>query len=147
MPELPRSVEPPIKAVEEKRVTDVRRLGKRVVLVLEEDLYIVMHLMIAGRFRWKPAGYKIPGRLGLAAFDFESGSLMWRSDPANRVHGSRDQLLRNLPNWGQASRGSRAFEVAQGRLAAVARRAGIPAPHIAALYGPRTALEMCLYPF
>jgi formamidopyrimidine-DNA glycosylase len=71
-----RSVEPPIKAVEEKRVTDVRRLGKRVVLVLEEDLYIVVHLMIAGRFRWKPPGYKIPGRLGLAAFDFESGSLL-----------------------------------------------------------------------
>lgn len=71
-----RSVEPPIKAVEEKRVTDVRRLGKRVVLVLEEDLYIVVHLMIAGRFRWKPPRHKIPGRLGLAAFDFESGSLL-----------------------------------------------------------------------
>jgi formamidopyrimidine-DNA glycosylase len=71
-----RSVEPSIDAVEGKRVIEVRRLGKRIVLALEEDLYIVMHLMIAGRLRWKPPGHKIPGRLGLGAFDFESGTLL-----------------------------------------------------------------------
>ena len=71
-----RSVEPSIDAVEGKRVLDVRRLGKRVVFVLEDDLYIVFHLMIAGRLRWKSQGHKIPGRLGLGAFDFENGTLL-----------------------------------------------------------------------
>jgi formamidopyrimidine-DNA glycosylase len=71
-----RSVEPPIRAIEGKRVTNVRRLGKRVVLVMEDDLYVVLHLMVAGRLRWKPPGQKIPGRMGLGAFDFESGTLL-----------------------------------------------------------------------
>jgi formamidopyrimidine-DNA glycosylase len=71
-----RSIDPSIDAVEGKRVLDVRRLGKRVVFVLEDDLYIVLHLMIAGRLRWKPPGHKIPGRMGLGAFDFESGTLL-----------------------------------------------------------------------
>lgn len=71
-----RSVDPPIDAVARRRVLDVSRLGKRVVFVLEEDLYIVLHLMIAGRLRWKPAGHKIPGRMGLAAFDFEKATLL-----------------------------------------------------------------------
>lgn len=71
-----RSVDPPIDAVMKKRVLEVRRLGKRIVLVLEDDLYIVLHLMIAGRLRWKSPGHKIPGRVGLAAFDFEDGTLL-----------------------------------------------------------------------
>ena len=71
-----RSVEPSIDAAEGKRVIEVRRLGKRIVLALEEDLYLVLHLMIAGRLRWKPPGHKIPGRLGLGAFDFETGTLL-----------------------------------------------------------------------
>ena len=71
-----RSVDPPIDEVSAKRVIGVRRLGKRVVLDLENDLFIVIHLMIAGRFRWKPPKQKIPGRLGLAAFDFDDGTLL-----------------------------------------------------------------------
>jgi formamidopyrimidine-DNA glycosylase len=71
-----RSVDPPIDAVIGKRVTGVRRLGKRIVLELEDELFIVIHLMIAGRFRWKAASAKIPGRLGLAAFDFDAGTLV-----------------------------------------------------------------------
>ncbi|MFZ1863044.1 MAG: DNA-formamidopyrimidine glycosylase family protein [Polyangiales bacterium] len=71
-----RSVEPPIDAVEGKRVTDLRRLGKRLVLVLEDDLFLVVHLMIAGRLRWKQPAHKIPGRIGLAAFDFDGGTLL-----------------------------------------------------------------------
>jgi len=70
-----RSVEPPIGAVKGKHVRGVRRLGKRVVLELEDELFIVIHLMIAGRLRWKPPKQKIPGRLGLAAFDFRNGTL------------------------------------------------------------------------
>jgi formamidopyrimidine-DNA glycosylase len=71
-----RSVDPRIDAVVGKRVLDVRRLGKRIVLVLEDDLYLVLHLMIAGRLRWKSSGHKIPGRVGLGAFDFEGGTLL-----------------------------------------------------------------------
>lgn len=75
-PFLLRSVDPPIDATLGKRVIGVRRIGKRIVLELEEELFIVVHLMIAGRFRWRPAGAKIPGRLGLAAFDFQPGTLL-----------------------------------------------------------------------
>jgi len=71
-----RTVEPAIDAVAGKQVLDVRRLGKRIVLLLDDDLHVVFHLMIAGRLRWKPPGQKIPGRVGLAAFDFEGGSLL-----------------------------------------------------------------------
>ncbi len=75
-PFLLRSVDPPVEEIAGKRVTDVRRLGKRIVFVLEEDLFIVLHLMIAGRLRWKAASTKIPGKLGLAAFDFDVGTLL-----------------------------------------------------------------------
>jgi formamidopyrimidine-DNA glycosylase len=71
-----RSVDPPIAAAEGRRVVSLRRLGKRIVWVLGDDLFMVMHLMIAGRLRWKPAGAKPPGRIGLAAFDFPSGTLL-----------------------------------------------------------------------
>ncbi len=71
-----RTVEPSLEQVKGKRVLDLQRLGKRVVLGLEDELYIVIHLMIAGRFRWRKPGCKIPGRLGLAAFDFEAGTLL-----------------------------------------------------------------------
>jgi formamidopyrimidine-DNA glycosylase len=71
-----RSVDPPLADAEGQRVSGVRRLGKRVVLVLEGDLFLVVHLMIAGRFRWRPPGAKAPGRIGLAAFDFTSGTLL-----------------------------------------------------------------------
>ena len=75
-PFLLRSVDPPISAAEGKRVTGLRRMGKRIVLELEDDLFLVIHLMIAGRLRWLPAGGKVPGKIGLAAFDFPSGTLI-----------------------------------------------------------------------
>ena len=71
-----RSVDPSIDALAGKRVLDVRRLGKRLVFVLEDDLYVVLHLMIAGRLRWKSPGSEVPGRMGLGAFDFERGTLL-----------------------------------------------------------------------
>ena len=71
-----RSVDPAIGVVAGKRVTGVSRLGKRIVLELEDDLFVVIHLMIAGRLRWKPPKDKIPARLGLAAFDFDGGTLL-----------------------------------------------------------------------
>ena len=75
-PFLLRSVDPPIADVEGRRVRGLSRLGKRIVLELDGDLYLVLHLMIAGRLRWTESGAKLPGKLGLAAFDFEAGSLI-----------------------------------------------------------------------
>jgi formamidopyrimidine-DNA glycosylase len=75
-PFLLRSVDPPMSAAKGKRVNGVRRMGKRIVLELEDDLFLVIHLMIAGRLRWLPAGGKVPGKIGLAAFDFANGTLI-----------------------------------------------------------------------
>lgn len=75
-PFLLRSVEPPLDDVFGRRVTGLRRIGKRIVLELEEERFVVLHLMIAGRLKWKPAGAKVPGKVGLAAFDFSTGTLV-----------------------------------------------------------------------
>lgn len=75
-PFLLRSAEPPLAEVFGRKVVSVRRAGKRLVLALEGDLFLVLHLMIAGRLHWKEAGAKVPGRAGLAAFDFEKGTLV-----------------------------------------------------------------------
>jgi formamidopyrimidine-DNA glycosylase len=75
-PFLLRSVDPPISAAQGKRVIGLRRMGKRIVVVLEDDLFLVIHLMIAGRLRWVPADAKVPGKVGLAAFDFTNGTLI-----------------------------------------------------------------------
>lgn len=71
-----RTVEPSPRDLEGKKVTALRRLGKRIVLEFEDDLFLVVHLMIAGRFRWLAAGAKLPGKIGLAAFDFDNGTLV-----------------------------------------------------------------------
>ena len=71
-----RSVRPPPAAAEGRAVVALRRIGKRIVLGLEGGLFLVIHLMIAGRLHWKPKGAKIPGKLGLAAFDFTTGTLL-----------------------------------------------------------------------
>ncbi len=70
-----RSVQPPLAAVEGKRVTGLRRMGKRIVFSLEGDLFVVVHLMIAGRFRWYPLGKKAGEKLVLAVFEFPDGLL------------------------------------------------------------------------
>ena len=75
-PFLLRSVTPPLTEAEGRAVTGLRRLGKRVVFELEGDLFLVLHLMIAGRLRWRKRGAKPPGRMGLAAFDFPVGTLI-----------------------------------------------------------------------
>jgi formamidopyrimidine-DNA glycosylase len=75
-PFLVRSVDPPLTAIEGRTVVDVHRIGKRVVFEAEGELFLVFHLMIAGRFRWKPPGARVPGKVGLLAIDFEHGTLM-----------------------------------------------------------------------
>jgi formamidopyrimidine-DNA glycosylase len=71
-----RTYAPPASAFTGKKVTHVERMGKRIVMAFEGDLFAVIHLMIAGRFRWGPVKAKLPGRLGLVAFDFDSGTLI-----------------------------------------------------------------------
>lgn len=75
-PFLLRTVSPALDEVAGLRVTGVRRLGKRVVIALEGELFLVVHLMVAGRFRWGAVGAGVPGRVGLAAFDFDTGTLL-----------------------------------------------------------------------
>jgi formamidopyrimidine-DNA glycosylase len=75
-PSLLRTVDPPLSAAEGRAVVGVRRLGKRIVIELGGELCLVLHLMIAGRLRWKPKGSALPRRAGLAGFDFDSGSLI-----------------------------------------------------------------------
>jgi formamidopyrimidine-DNA glycosylase len=71
-----RTVDPSPADVAGKRVLALRRLGKRIVFELEDDIFIVIHLMIAGRLKWLPKGSKVPRKLGLAAFDFDNGTLL-----------------------------------------------------------------------
>ena len=71
-----RSFEPPLSAAEGKKVLALRRVGKRIVFELEDDLFLIVHLMIAGRFHWKPKGAKIARKYGQAAFDFPHGTLL-----------------------------------------------------------------------
>ena len=73
-PFLVRTIEPAPAELAGRRVVGLRRLGKRIVLALDGDLFIVLHLMIAGRLRWRERGAAIPGKGGLAAFDFPNGS-------------------------------------------------------------------------
>ena len=75
-PFLLRSVDPPVAAVEGRTVVGLRRLGKRIVIELADKYFVVLHLMIAGRLRWRPPRARIPGKLGLAAFEFPTGTLL-----------------------------------------------------------------------
>jgi formamidopyrimidine-DNA glycosylase len=71
-----RSFDPPISEAAGKRVLGLRRMGKRIIFELEGGLFLVIHLMIAGRFRWRAPGTKPPGKLGLAALEFSTGVLL-----------------------------------------------------------------------
>jgi formamidopyrimidine-DNA glycosylase len=73
---LLRPVEPPLASVEGRVVREIRRVGKRIAIGIEGQIWLVIHLMIAGRLHWKPAGAKLAGRNALAAFDFAAGSLV-----------------------------------------------------------------------
>jgi len=75
-PFVVRSFDPPLSSAAGKRVLDVQRLGKRIVFVLDGGLFLVIHLMIAGRFKWLEPKAKVPARVGLAALDFEDGTLL-----------------------------------------------------------------------
>ncbi|MEM8884476.1 MAG: DNA-formamidopyrimidine glycosylase family protein [Planctomycetota bacterium] len=84
---LVRSVSPPVTAAEGCRVVGVERSGKRILVEFDDELFYVIHLMIAGRLRWRKRGAGLPGRAGLAAFDFPKGSLVW-TEAAQRKRAS-----------------------------------------------------------
>ncbi len=75
-PFLLRTVDPPIFDVEGRPVKELLRIGKRIVFAFDADLFLVLHLMIAGRLHWRPRGAKVPGKVGLAAFTFPTGTLV-----------------------------------------------------------------------
>src|SRR5256885_230574 len=75
-PFLVRTFEPTIETAEGRRVRELRRLGKRIAIGLEDELWLVLHLMIAGRLHWRATAAKLSGKYSLAAFDFDAGSLV-----------------------------------------------------------------------
>src|SRR5215207_484074 len=75
-PFVVRTYDPPISDVAGRTVGGIRRLGKRLVLELDDSLFLVVHLMIAGRLRWRERGAAIPGKIGLLALDFPAGTLL-----------------------------------------------------------------------
>ena len=115
-----RSVQPPLSAVEGKRVIDLRRLGKRIVLGLEDELFVVIHLMIAGRLRWQPPGTKGGGKLLLATFEFSHGSLLLTE--AGSKHRASLHLIAGTEKLGEFDRGG--LEVLDADLSSFAQRLG-----------------------
>jgi formamidopyrimidine-DNA glycosylase len=117
-PFVVRTIEPSPGDLAGRTVIGLRRLGKRIVLALDEDLFVVVHLMIAGRFRWRPPGAPIPGKVGLAAFDFPTGTLILTEAGSRRqasIHvfrgqealdavdpGGLDVLACDLPTFAEA---------------------------------------------
>ena len=96
-PFLLRSVDPPLEAATGQTVTGLRRIGKRIVWEIEGKLFLVFHLMIAGRFKWREAGIAVPRKVGLAAFDFAGGTLLLTEAATQKraslhVVGSEDTL-------------------------------------------------------
>ena len=75
-PSLLRTVDPPLAAAEGRKVVGLRRIGKRIVWEMEGGIFLVFHLMIAGRFKWRPQGTSPPAKVGLASFDFPTGTLL-----------------------------------------------------------------------
>ena len=83
-PFVVRSIDPPVDALRGSVVTELRRLGKRIVFEFDHGLFLILHLMIAGRLRWKEAGAPIPNKVGLAALDFPAGTLVLTEAGARR---------------------------------------------------------------
>jgi formamidopyrimidine-DNA glycosylase len=117
-PFLVRTIDPPPAAFEGRRVTSLRRMGKRLVWGFEEDLFLVLHLMIAGRLRWRDKGKAIPGKVGLAAFDFPHGTVLLTEQGSKRQ--ASIHLLRGAGGLKAFDRGG--LEVLEADLGAFAAR-------------------------
>lgn len=75
-PFLLRTFDPPIEAITNKQIKGLQRIGKQILFVFEDELFLIFHLMIAGRFQWRETGCAIPAKIGMAAFDFPNGTLL-----------------------------------------------------------------------
>src|SRR4051794_20557034 len=84
-PFLLRTYDPPLSEVGGKTVRELRRLGKRIAIGLDGELWLVIHLMVAGRLHWKPPGTKLKAKYYLAAFDFPNGSLLFSEAGSKRM--------------------------------------------------------------
>jgi formamidopyrimidine-DNA glycosylase len=113
-----RSVDPPLSELEEKRIVGLRRMGKRIVLELEGELFIVIHLMIAGRLQWYPPGKKAGGKLVLAIFEFPNG-LLFLTEAGSKRRASI-HLVAGKAGLRQFERGG--LEVLEADLASFAQR-------------------------
>ena len=96
-PFLLRTFDPPLDSVNGKTVREVRRLGKRIALGLDDDLWLVLHLMIAGRLHWKEPRAKLSGKSSLAAFDFPNGTLLLTEAGTKRRAASLPASRRRCP--------------------------------------------------
>ncbi len=102
-PLLLRTADPPLAAAVGKIVTGLRRLGKRIVWEMEDQLFLVFHLMIAGRFKWRKRGARAPGKIGLATFDFPTGTLLLTE--ASKQHRASLHVVRGAAGLAAHSRG------------------------------------------
>src|SRR3954469_3315436 len=101
-PFLLRSIDPPLSSVEGRTIRALHRLGKRIVMEADGEVFLVFHLMIAGRFRWKAHGTKVPGKVGLLALDFDNGTLLMTEAGTKRqaslyVVSGREALAQHEP--------------------------------------------------
>jgi formamidopyrimidine-DNA glycosylase len=116
-----RTFDPPIAAAEQRQVLDIRRMGKRIAFCLEEDLFMVLHLMVAGRLRWRDRGVAVPKKRGLAAFDFPAGSVLFTEEGTKKrasIH-----LVQGEENLAEHDRGGlEPFDMTVGQLTEVLRR-------------------------
>src|SRR6266511_693685 len=102
-PIILRTFDPPIHDADGKRILGVRRIGKRIVFELEDDLFLVVHLMIAGRFHWRERGARVPARVGHAALDLDQATLMLTE--ANATKRASLHLVRGEAALEQFARG------------------------------------------
>ena len=117
-PFIIRTMQPAPAEFEGRRVTGLRRMGKRIVFAFEDDLFMVVHLMIAGRFRWRDRGAAIPNKVGLAAFDFPTGTVIFTEQGSKRQ--ASIHLVRGVEGLSEFERGG--LEVLEANLPSFAER-------------------------
>jgi formamidopyrimidine-DNA glycosylase len=118
---LLKTFDPPSSVIEGKTVRGLRRLGKRIVIDFDDDLHAVIHLMIAGRFQWKPRGAPIPKKLGHAAFDFADGTLLL-TEAGTKKRASLHIVKGEAAVQAQSRGGAEPLEISEAEFAQTLRR-------------------------
>jgi formamidopyrimidine-DNA glycosylase len=134
-PFVVRTIEPGVEDLAGRNVRGLRRMGKRIVFALDGPMFVVIHLMIAGRLRWKEAGAAIPGKIGLAAFDFADGTLILTEAGSKRqasIHivGNEDTLAAMDPHGLEVLTASREDFAARLRQENHTLKRALTDPHI-----------------